>query len=321
MTAALQIVSLASTMVASAFLVGMGGWYRRPVIRDFGIFLFSLLFFLVDIAVPDRLPALKAIASAGGGLLYLAIAPGFYHTLAEIPMGMWANRVYSVVWGLSLALVFVGFNRNGTTPAVYWLMLVFFAMVAWGIVFILFRYRRIEETLTRRFIRRFAIVSVLAMPLIVADSLGSLLGWAWIALFDNASLALYMFALDIVVLFEAREWTRALSMSGPAGSGFDSDVAGSASDVPESGSDAFDDGATVQSVAATATRGVAELWDLMSPREREIAAMILAGASGKEIGYALGIAAKTVENHTYRLYQKLGVRSRIQFYNLIHPLG
>jgi len=52
-------------------------------------------------------------------------------------------------------------------------------------------------------------------------------------------------------------------------------------------------------------------------REREIIRMLLQGAGGKEIGDKLFISPKTVENHIYNIYQKLGVKNRIQLFQLI----
>jgi DNA-binding CsgD family transcriptional regulator len=55
----------------------------------------------------------------------------------------------------------------------------------------------------------------------------------------------------------------------------------------------------------------------VTSREQEIIRLLLEGASGKEIGERLFISPKTVENHVYNLYQKLGVKNRVQLFRLI----
>jgi LuxR family maltose regulon positive regulatory protein len=55
-----------------------------------------------------------------------------------------------------------------------------------------------------------------------------------------------------------------------------------------------------------------ELLEPLTARELEILAQIEQGLSNKQIAERLVLAEKTVENHTYNIYQKLAVRNRIQ---------
>ncbi len=50
----------------------------------------------------------------------------------------------------------------------------------------------------------------------------------------------------------------------------------------------------------------------LSAREREILAALVAGRSNTEIGAALFISDKTVRNSLTRIFEKLGVRTRMQ---------
>lgn len=52
----------------------------------------------------------------------------------------------------------------------------------------------------------------------------------------------------------------------------------------------------------------------LSKREQEIFFLILDGKSNKEIGEVLFISVKTVKNHIYSIFQKLGVKSRFKLY-------
>ena len=56
----------------------------------------------------------------------------------------------------------------------------------------------------------------------------------------------------------------------------------------------------------------------ISTREQEVLAHLLGGKSNREISRELGISEKTVKNHLWKIYRKIGVRSRTQlFHHLI----
>ncbi|HEX6020577.1 MAG TPA: helix-turn-helix transcriptional regulator, partial [Solirubrobacter sp.] len=59
---------------------------------------------------------------------------------------------------------------------------------------------------------------------------------------------------------------------------------------------------------AAGTEGLAAL----SGREREVADLVAAGRTNKEIAGELFLSEKTVESHMSRLFGKLGVRSRAE---------
>ncbi|TLD68244.1 response regulator transcription factor [Phragmitibacter flavus] len=50
----------------------------------------------------------------------------------------------------------------------------------------------------------------------------------------------------------------------------------------------------------------------ITPREREIIALVAQGSANKEIGAQLGISEDTVKQHVSRILQKLGVKDRAQ---------
>jgi DNA-binding CsgD family transcriptional regulator len=47
----------------------------------------------------------------------------------------------------------------------------------------------------------------------------------------------------------------------------------------------------------------------LSPREREVLALVASGDTNKEIGSALGISPRTVESHRESLVKKLKIRT------------
>jgi DNA-binding NarL/FixJ family response regulator len=61
--------------------------------------------------------------------------------------------------------------------------------------------------------------------------------------------------------------------------------------------------------AATKTQTAAES-TLLSPREREVVQLLVAGKSNPAIAEALFISTRTVENHVAHIFVKLGVSSR-----------
>lgn len=50
----------------------------------------------------------------------------------------------------------------------------------------------------------------------------------------------------------------------------------------------------------------------LTSRERQISRLIMAGLTNAEIGAELGVAVRTVEGHTYRMFRKLGISSRAE---------
>jgi two-component system, LuxR family, response regulator FixJ len=50
----------------------------------------------------------------------------------------------------------------------------------------------------------------------------------------------------------------------------------------------------------------------LSPREREVLSLIVAGLTNKDIGRALALSPRTVETHRANLFDKLGAESLAQ---------
>ncbi|MBH0192525.1 MAG: helix-turn-helix transcriptional regulator [Nitrospira sp.] len=52
--------------------------------------------------------------------------------------------------------------------------------------------------------------------------------------------------------------------------------------------------------------------DDLSKREQEVLSWLQHGLSNKEIGLALSISPRTVQKHLQRVYQNLGVQTRVE---------
>jgi FixJ family two-component response regulator len=61
-----------------------------------------------------------------------------------------------------------------------------------------------------------------------------------------------------------------------------------------------------------ADREARERYGQLSPREREVLGLIVAGLTNKEIGRALGLSPRTVETHRAHLFAKLGAPTLAQ---------
>lgn len=65
----------------------------------------------------------------------------------------------------------------------------------------------------------------------------------------------------------------------------------------------------------------ADLPDVLTRREREVALMAAAGRASREIADLLGLSVRTVDNYLGRAYSKLGVSGRTQLAGLLCPDG
>lgn len=59
----------------------------------------------------------------------------------------------------------------------------------------------------------------------------------------------------------------------------------------------------------------------LTAREREVAALVVRGASYREIGAELLISPKTVEHHVARIRRRIGVQTRGEMLEVLQPLG
>ena len=71
--------------------------------------------------------------------------------------------------------------------------------------------------------------------------------------------------------------------------------------------------AQVQRDDARSTLG----WDSLSESERRVADLVARGHSNKEIGERLYMSHRTVGSHLYRIFPKLGLRSRVELARIV----
>jgi two-component system invasion response regulator UvrY len=76
-----------------------------------------------------------------------------------------------------------------------------------------------------------------------------------------------------------------------------------------------------QKLALSRLDGEGTPFDLLSPRELEVARMLCTGMRMEEIGRRLSLSGKTVATHKYRLYEKLGIRDTVALARLASQHG
>ncbi|MFP4311288.1 MAG: response regulator transcription factor [Nitriliruptoraceae bacterium] len=70
--------------------------------------------------------------------------------------------------------------------------------------------------------------------------------------------------------------------------------------------------AQVQGRAGAGGRGGQDPLGVLTPAERRILDHVARGLTNQQVATRLGVSARTVANHLYRSYQKLGVASRTE---------
>jgi DNA-binding CsgD family transcriptional regulator len=58
-------------------------------------------------------------------------------------------------------------------------------------------------------------------------------------------------------------------------------------------------------------------WDSLSESERRVADLVARGHSNKEIAERLYMSHRTVGSHLYRIFPKLGLRSRVELARIV----
>jgi len=59
-------------------------------------------------------------------------------------------------------------------------------------------------------------------------------------------------------------------------------------------------------------------WSVLTPRERQVAAHVTAGATDREIARSLAISPRTVHKHLQQIYRKLDLTNRTGLIVLLH---
>jgi DNA-binding CsgD family transcriptional regulator len=268
--------------------------YRKAVIRRYAFFLLSLSFILISFLVERYAEAaslsgsnavenIRWMLQAIGGLGFIFTAPYFYHSLLGLQVVSWQRFAFLGVDVIVLlaALAYLVFPAHPVAIAV--LIGSLFGMIAYGLVLISVKMRTVADAILKRALRIFLVLTLCFFPLMLIDSVLAYAAFLSVFRFlEGLAQPLYFLALNCLTIAFGMKY-----LNRPAYAEKDR-----------------------LTEYFKSTFGITE-------REGEIILRLLNGEGGKEIGAALFISAKTVENHIYNLYQKLSVKNRVQLFQLI----
>lgn len=303
------LLALVFTGLSAAVLVLylVHRWTKSPVLGSFTVLLGAATGVVVSMAMPRTLriggvPA-ASVLDVGSNVLFLAVLPRFVFRAADRVPPRWFPPAYGAALAAaaasSAAIAFGAPLHPGFFLAVALAMTAALAAFLWNGL------HRIGDHHQLRLIRRFLIATGALAPLVVLDSVGHYQGWKWLAPLHRLPGELYLVVIAGAIIRESGSWLLSVAERKLR-----------VAEEPEAAGDRQ---------ARTARAGSEGSYDTafldLSPRQREIAALIVKGYSAKEIAAELDISPKTAENHTYNLYRKLGARSRIQFYDRARRAG
>lgn len=160
------------------------------------------------------------------------------------------------------------------------------ALYAYGTIVLFLGLNRIEATSLRRLVRRFLILAaILALPWLAQLALEYLPNSpAPLREYPLVQVVYYLCSIGLVLAYALRQ--------------------------PE---------ITALSAGCPLPLSFVQRYNI-SPRECEIITMMERGYSNSKLAEALFISTRTVKNHVYHIYQKTGVKNKIQLVNLVRPL-
>lgn len=268
--------------------------YRKPVIKFYCYFLLSLFLFLLAFLImlysgiaglrENRAAIdLQWMFQAAGGVLYIAAAPYFYHALLGLEMtGIKKIVFFSIDAAVAAAaLLFVFVPDLGFLGMV--LNICLFSMIGYGLLLILLNIGRTADKNLKKALIVFLLLSLIFFPVLYLDVLVSNFpAFSAFRFLENGTLPVYFLLLNICTIIFALKY-----LNRP----------------PYRDQEAFTDFFREQF--------------RITAREEEIINLLLAGKSNNDISELLFISPKTVENHIYHIYGKVGVSSRVQLFQLI----
>lgn len=289
----IYVGALAAGSASLAVAVLVYTQHRTQLSLFFALFLASLVLITLGMAL-ERYVGLAAQPSSFrirlAGLLVMVVgadsfmfsAPFFYHTIVGDEVRRGLRILYLAVAGLFLVLAVTVFFRPQFRPTLYALNLLLFGMIAFGLVFLALRYRRIGDRRLRRALRGFFIVAVVFALLMYADMQLRAMPDALMVL-DGASLPLFFLAVHaLAIRFTATYLNEPAYLTGGAISPHFRSRFG------------------------------------MSDREAEILRMLTAGHEIADIAEHVFVSPETVEGHIQAIFRKTAVRDRVELRNLMH---
>lgn len=207
----------------------------------------------------------------------------FVHYLMGIPITRVRRNIFVSVSVISI-LAYAAWWASGDEIYLHGVLLSLIYGAGIYVLIIIFSYlSSIGDLLLKRAIKTFLIISGMYLPIYMIDSLADIIPGFPFEHAYTCTLPIYFFILNSLGIYFAVKY-------------FDQPVYMDGNQITEHFDSRFN----------------------ISKRESEIVAQVIIGLSNREIADKLFISIKTVENHLYNIYQKTGVRSRVQLTNLIY---
>ena len=271
--------------------------FKKRIILYYSLFLFSLFSIVVGFTAnlfksmisQEATLALKTTdflynyCNMIGVILCVVTLPLFFHSLAGIQPSLLRVRLYWLVVAVTV-ISSLGYHITGNINFVtFALHPALFGSIFYCMALMVKNYSDIGDPLVKKSVKVFLMVSVPFIPLIVLDASSAVIPlFPMSGIYSTLTLPAYFFTINVLgIIFALRFFDR------PA---------------------YFDNNSLTQYFS--------EAHDITA-REKDIIIHLLEGKSNKEIGESLFISHKTVENHLSRIYQKTGVRNRLELVSLI----
>lgn len=206
----------------------------------------------------------------------------FVHHLMGVPITRVRRNIFVAVPVVSI-LAYAAWRASGAEIYLHGVLLsLVYSAGIYVLVIIFSQLSSIGDLLLKRAIKTFLMISGIYLPVYMIDSLAdNIPGFPFEDTY-TCTLPIYFFVLNSLGIYFAVKY-------------FDQPVYMDGDQITEHFDSRFN----------------------ISKRESEIVAQVITGLSNREIADKLFISIKTVENHLYNIYQKTGVRNRVQLTNLI----
>ncbi|MBL8966108.1 MAG: hypothetical protein JNG85_03805 [Spirochaetaceae bacterium] len=303
--------SLQAPLFAAVLCLGSGAFFLALAValrsgrRELKAFLLLFSSLALLVASNFALFSLAAARDPGGraAMRVLMAANKFLSALSFLSIALVAQSLLDVPWKAAggalasaaaamaaLASVMGTFRVDPLAPVGLFLAL-------YGLVLLLRFRRRIAGAAAKAVLRRFFVLTAIFMPGFAYD----LFSGSGVAGIPSLPLLLPIFAYYFAALSLGviREALRALLRS-----------EASIDAAARSGAAARSEGREL------ALDSLAEKTAL-SPREKEIARLVAKGLGNKQIAAALGISDRTVGNHIYAMFRKIGISSRFELLGIL----
>lgn len=271
--------------------------FKKRIICYCGCFLGALLLLVIAftakvfiaIIPPDEVMVIRVaeiiyrLFGVLGDTLCIASMPFFFHSLVGIDFTKARKHLYFA----SLAVAVVGGTLFLVTGNLLICTLlvhpILFSSIGYCFYVVIKNYSVIGDPVIAKSVKVFIYISAPFIPLILLDASSPVLPlFPKGGIYSTLTLPAYFFAINVMGIFFSLQF--------------------------------FDRPAYYENDSLT--EYFAETHSITT-REKDIIAHLLNGQSNKEIGEALFISHKTVENHLSRIYQKTGVKNRLELVSLV----